>query len=161
MNLSASGTLISGETKNLNQIVAIAAKDNITAIRIQSSRMLMAYGFLRKIFEVFETHKTPIDMITTSEVAVSLTIDQTEFLSDIIKKLESFGTVDIDYDQSIICIVGDFKKNNHGLATIVSEAVKHIPVRMISYGGSENNISLLVPSSYKIEALRSLHNRLF
>ncbi|AJW65139.1 Lysine-sensitive aspartokinase 3 [Elizabethkingia miricola] len=161
MNLSASGTLISGETKNLNQIVAIAAKDNITAIRIQSSRMLMAYGFLRKIFEVFEVHKTPIDMITTSEVAVSLTIDQTEFLPEIIKKLESFGTVDIDNEQSIICIVGDFKKNNHGLATIVSEAVKHIPVRMISYGGSENNISLLVPTSYKIEALRSLHNRLF
>ncbi|OPC54968.1 aspartate kinase [Elizabethkingia bruuniana] len=161
MNLSASGTLISGETKNLNQIVAIAAKDNITAIRIQSSRMLMAYGFLRKIFEVFEVHKTPIDMITTSEVAVSLTIDQTEFLPEIIKKIESFGTVDIDNEQSIICIVGDFKKNNHGLATIVSEAVKHIPVRMISYGGSENNISLLVPASYKIEALRSLHNRLF
>lgn len=161
MNLSAPGTLISGETKNLNQIVAIAAKDNITAIRIESSRMLMAYGFLRKIFEVFETYKTPIDMITTSEVAVSLTIDQTEFLPEIIKKLESFGTVDIDNEQSIICIVGDFKKNNHGLATIVSEAVKHIPVRMISYGGSENNISLLVPTSYKIEALRSLHNRLF
>ncbi|MCT3906719.1 aspartate kinase [Elizabethkingia anophelis] len=161
MNLSAPGTLISGETKNLNQIVAIAAKDNITAIRIESSRMLMAYGFLRKVFEVFEVHKTPIDMITTSEVAVSLTIDQTEFLPEIIKKLESFGTVDIDNEQSIICIVGDFKKNNHGLATIVSEAVKHIPVRMISYGGSENNISLLVPTSYKIEALRSLHNRLF
>jgi len=161
MNLNASGTLISGETTNQNQIVAIAAKDGITAIRIQSSRMLMAYGFLRQIFEVFERYKTPIDMITTSEVAVSLTIDQTEYLSEIIKDLETFGMVETDNNQSIICIVGDFRKNNHGHATIVSEAVKHVPIRMISYGGSENNISLLVPSSYKIEALRSLHNRLF
>lgn len=161
MNLSASGTLISGETTNHNQIVAIAAKDGITAIRIQSSRMLMAYGFLRQIFEVFERYKTPIDMITTSEVAVSLTIDQTAYLGEIIKDLETFGVVETDSDQSIICIVGDFRKNNHGHATIVSEAVKHVPIRMISYGGSENNISLLVPSSYKIETLRSLHNRLF
>ncbi|SFN41625.1 aspartate kinase [Paenimyroides ummariense] len=161
MNLSAQGTLISGDTKNQNQIVAIAAKDGITAIRIKSSRMLMAYGFLRQIFEVFERYKTPIDMITTSEVAVSLTIDQTEYLTEIIKELESFGIVEIDSDQSIVCIVGDFRKNKHGHATIVSEAVKHIPIRMISYGGSENNISLLLPSANKIEALRSLHNRLF
>jgi len=161
MNLNASGTLISGETTNQNQIVAIAAKDGITAIRIQSSRMLMAYGFLRKVFEVFERFKTPIDMITTSEVAVSLTIDQTESLSEIIKELEVFSAVEIDGEQSIICIVGDFRENNHGHATIVSEAVKHVPIRMISYGGSENNISLLVPSTYKIETLRSLHNRLF
>ena len=161
MNLSALGTLISGDTKNQNQIVAIAAKDGITAIRIKSLRMLMAYGFLRQIFEVFERYKTPIDMITTSEVAVSLTIDQTEYLTEIIKELESFGIVEIDSDQSIVCIVGDFRKNKHGHATIVSEAVKHIPIRMISYGGSENNISLLLPSANKIEALRSLHNRLF
>ncbi|WP_326983263.1 aspartate kinase [Chryseobacterium sp. MYb264] len=161
MNLSASGTLISGETTNQNQIVAIAAKDGITAIRIQSSRMLMAYGFLRKVFEVFERFKTPIDMITTSEVAVSLTIDQTEYLSEIIKELEVFSAVEIDSDQSIICIVGDFRENNHGHATIVSEAVKHVAIRMISYGGSENNISLLVPSAFKVETLRSLHNRLF
>lgn len=161
MNLNAPGTLISAETTNKNQIIAIAAKDGITAIRIQSSRMLMAYGFLRQVFEVFERYKTPIDMITTSEVAVSLTIDQTEYLPEITRELESFGMVAIDSDQSIICIVGDFRKNNHGHATIVSEAVKHIPIRMISYGGSENNISLLVPSSHKVEALRSLHNRLF
>lgn len=161
MNLSASGTLISGEATNKNQIVAVAAKDGITAIRIQSSRMLMAYGFLRKVFEIFERFKTPIDMITTSEVAVSLTIDQIENLPEIIKELELFSAVDIDNEQSIICIVGDFRKNNHGHATIVSEAVKHIPIRMISYGGSENNISLLVPSSHKVETLRSLHNRLF
>lgn len=161
MNPSAVGTLISGETTNQNQIVAIAAKDGITAIRIQSSRMLMAYGFLRKVFEIFERYKTPIDMITTSEVAVSLTIDQTDNLSEIVKELSAFSAVEIDGEQSIICIVGDFRKNNHGNATIVSEAVKHIPIRMISYGGSENNISLLVPSVFKIEALRSLHNRLF
>lgn len=161
MNPSAVGTLISGEATNQNQIVAIAAKDGITAIRIQSSRMLMAYGFLRKVFEIFERYKTPIDMITTSEVAVSLTIDQTENLSEIIRELNTFSAVEIDSEQSIICIVGDFRKNNHGYATIVSEAVKHIPIRMISYGGSENNISLLVPSAFKVEALRSLHNRLF
>lgn len=161
MNPHKPGTLISGESINQNQIVAIAAKDSITAIRIQSSRMLMAYGFLRKVFEVFERFKTPIDMITTSEVAVSLTIDQTEYLPEILKELEVFSAVDIDHEQTIVCIVGDFRKNNHGHATIVSEAVKHIPIRMISYGGSENNISLLVPSTYKIEALRSLHNRLF
>lgn len=161
MNPHKPGTLISGESINQNQIVAIAAKDGITAIRIQSSRMLMAYGFLRKVFEVFERFKTPIDMITTSEVAVSLTIDQTEYLPEILKELEVFSAVDIDHEQTIVCIVGDFRKNNHGHATIVSEAVKHIPIRMISYGGSENNISLLVPSTYKIEALRSLHNRLF
>lgn len=161
MNPSALGTLISEEDTNQNQIVAIAAKDGITAIRILSSRMLMAYGFLRKVFEVFERYKTSIDMITTSEVAVSLTIDQTDYLSEIVKELETFSAVEIDNEQSIICIVGDFRKNNHGYATIVSEAVKHIPIRMISYGGSENNISLLISSSYKIEALRSLHNRLF
>ncbi|WP_288376242.1 aspartate kinase [Chryseobacterium culicis] len=161
MNPSALGTLISGEATNQNQIVAIAAKDGITAIRIQSSRMLMAYGFLRKVFEIFERYKTPIDMITTSEVAVSLTIDHTENLSEIIRELNTFSAVEIDSEQSIICIVGDFRKNNHGYTTIVSEAVKHIPIRMISYGGSENNISLLVPSVFKVEALRSLHNRLF
>lgn len=161
MNLDAAGTLISGDTTNLNKIVAVAAKDGITAIRINSSRMLMAYGFLRKIFEVFERYKTPIDMITTSEVAVSLTIDNTNSLSEIIEELEKFGTVDIDSDQSIICIVGDFKNNNNGNTTIVSEAVKHLPIRMISYGGSDNNISLLLPTTFKIEALRSLQNRLF
>jgi len=161
MNPEALGTLISGEITNLNKIVAVAAKDGITAIRIQSSRMLMAYGFLRKVFEVFERFKTPIDMITTSEVAVSLTIDQIESLPEILRELELFSAVAIDDEQCIICIVGDFNKNNHGYATIVSEAIKHIPIRMISYGGSENNISLLIPSAYKVEALRSLHNRLF
>lgn len=161
MELTAKGTLISSESQSEDQIVAIAAKDGITAIRINSSRMLLAYGFLRRVFEVFERYKTPIDMITTSEVAVSLTIDDTANLDKIIKELENFGTVELDHDQSIVCIVGDFRKNTHGHATIVSEAVKHIPIRMISYGGSEHNISILVPTTYKVEALRSLHNRLF
>jgi len=161
MTPKASGTLISDESTSQNQIVAVAAKDGITAIRIQSSRMLMAYGFLRKVFEVFERYKTPIDMITTSEVAVSLTIDKTDHLTEITSELQLFSAVSIDKDQTIICIVGDCSKNIHGVATIVTDAVKHIPVRMISYGGSEHNISLLVPTSYKIEALRSLQNRLF
>ncbi|MHC5201180.1 aspartate kinase [Myroides sp. LJL119] len=161
MELSAAGTLISAHTQSDDQIVAIAAKDGITAIRINSSRMLLAYGFLRRVFEVFERYKTPIDMITTSEVAVSLTIDDTTNLDKIVKELEHFGNVELDHNQAIVCIVGDFKRNTHGHATIVSEAVKHIPVRMISYGGSEHNISMLVPANYKVEALRSLHNRLF
>lgn len=161
MDLSARGTLISGASKNDDQIVAIAAKDGITAIRINSSRMLLAYGFLRRVFEVFERYKTPIDMITTSEVAVSLTIDSTTYLNEIIKELNYFGDVEVDEDQAILCIVGDFRLNKHGHATIVSEAVKHLPVRMISYGGSEHNISILVPAKSKLEAMRSLHNRLF
>jgi len=123
--------------------------------------MLLAYGFLRRVFEVFERYKTPIDMITTSEVAVSLTLDDRTYLSEIVSELNYFGEVEVDDNQSIICIVGDFKRNKNGYATIVSEAVKHMPIRMISYGGSEHNISLLLPSKYKVEALRSLHNRLF
>ncbi|MDR0227835.1 MAG: aspartate kinase [Flavobacteriaceae bacterium] len=161
MELSAPGTLISDNCQNDDQIVAIAAKDGITAIRIHSSRMLLAYGFLRRVFEVFERYKTPIDMITTSEVAVSLTIDNTQYLKEIIEELNYFGNVEVDTDQAIVCIVGDFRSNKHGHATIVSEAVKHLPIRMISYGGSEHNISLLVPASNKLEALRSLHSRLF
>jgi aspartate kinase len=123
--------------------------------------MLLAYGFLRRIFEVFERYKTSIDMITTSEVAVSLTVDDTTHLADIEKELLSFGTVDIDKDQTIICVVGGFGAEKHGYAARVLEALKHIPVRMISYGGSENNMSLLISTADKTEALRSLHNRLF
>ncbi|SFJ80964.1 aspartate kinase [Myroides guanonis] len=157
----AKGTLISESTQSDGKIVAIAAKDGITAIRIHSSRMLLAYGFLRRVFEVFERYKVPIDMITTSEVAVSLTIDETIHLEEIVRELEHFGNVDVDSNHSIICVVGDFKTKTHGHATIVTEAVKHIPVRMISYGGSEHNLSILVPEQHKIETLRSLHNRIF
>lgn len=157
----AKGTLISENTESDGKIVAIAAKDGITAIRIHSSRMLLAYGFLRRVFEIFERYKVPIDMITTSEVAVSLTIDETAHLNEIVEELEYFGNVEVDSNQSIICVVGDFKTNTHGHATMVTEAVKHIPVRMISYGGSEHNLSMLVPEKYKKETLRSLHNRIF
>lgn len=160
MEPDAPGTLIAAESER-GKIKSIAAKDGITAIKIQSSRMLLAYGFLRKVFEIFERYKTPIDMITTSEVAVSLTIDFTDNLDSIVEELHDFGTVDVDSNQTIVCVVGDFRAEKHGYASRVLEAVKHIPLRMISYGGSEYNISLLISTDDKVEALRSLHNRLF
>ncbi|MDB5120473.1 MAG: lysC 1 [Sphingobacteriales bacterium] len=160
MEPSAKGTLITHDSER-GKIKSIAAKDGITAIKIQSSRMLLAYGFLRRVFEVFERYKTPIDMITTSEVAVSVTIDEVRNLNDIIEELNNFGTVEVDSDQTIICIVGDFGADKHGYAARVFESLKHIPIRMISYGGSNYNISLLVETTNKVEALRSLHNRLF
>jgi len=161
MDPQAPGTLISKEGAVKGTVRSIAAKDGITAIRIHSSRMLLAFGFLRKVFEVFERYKTPIDMITTSEVAVSLTIDDTRFLVDIERELKDFGSVEVDRDQTIVCVVGDFSVNTHGYASRVLDAVKHIPVRMISYGGSNFNISLLIHATDKVEVLRSLHNRLF
>ena len=157
---TASGTLISAESEK-GKIKSIAAKDGITAIKIQSSRMLLAYGFLRKVFEVFERYKTPIDMITTSEVAVSLTIDYTDHLAAIVAELNDFGRVSVDENQSIVCVVGDFSAEKHGYASKVLDAIKHIPLRMISYGGSACNISILVKQEDKVEALRSLHNRIF
>ncbi|RZK41962.1 MAG: aspartate kinase [Pedobacter sp.] len=160
MEPKAPGTLISTNSEK-GRIKSIAAKDGITAIKIQSSRMLLAYGFLRRIFEIFERYKTPIDMITTSEVAVSLTIDITDNLDEIVKELHSFGSVEIDNDQSIVCVVGDFGAEKHGYAARVLDSIKHIPVRMISYGGSAYNISMLINTNDKTEALRSLHNRIF
>jgi len=160
MDPKAQGTLITN-TSEKDKIKSIAAKDGITAIKIQSSRMLLAHGFLRRVFEVFERYKTSIDMITTSEVAVSLTIDDTTYIDDITAELLAFGSVDIDKDQTIICVVGDFGAEKHGYAARVLEAVKHIPIRMISYGGSDHNMSLLIKTGDKTEILRSLHNRLF
>ncbi|MBC7615269.1 MAG: aspartate kinase [Pedobacter sp.] len=160
MEPKAAGTVISTESEK-GKIKSIAAKDGITAIKIQSSRMLLAYGFLRRIFEIFERFKTPIDMITTSEVAVSLTIDFTDNLDEIIKELHAFGTVEIDSNQSIVCVVGDFSAEKHGYAARVLDSIKHIPIRMISYGGSAYNISMLINTDDKTEALRSLHNRIF
>ncbi|MFI5138715.1 MAG: aspartate kinase [Sphingobacteriales bacterium] len=160
MDPKAHGTLITN-TSEKDKIKSIAAKDGITAIKIQSSRMLLAHGFLRRVFEVFERYKTSIDMITTSEVAVSLTIDDTTHLEEITAELLGFGTVDTDVNQTIICVVGDFGTEKHGYAARVLEAVKHIPVRMISYGGSDHNMSLLIHTADKTEVLRSLHNRLF
>jgi len=160
MDPQAPGTLITNESEK-DGIKSIAAKDDITAIKIQSSRMLLAYGFLRRVFEVFERYKTSIDMITTSEVGVSLTIDDTTHLGEITKELNSFGSVELDVNHTIICVVGDFGADKHGYAARVLESVKHIPIRMISYGGSDHNLSLLVKTADKVEALRSLHSRLF
>lgn len=160
MEPAAAGTLISTDSEK-GKIKSIAAKDGITAIKIQSSRMLLAYGFLRRVFEIFERYKTPIDMITTSEVAVSLTIDFTDNLDKIVEELHAFGSVEIDNDQSIVCVVGDFSADKHGYAARVLDSIKHIPIRMISYGGSNYNISLLINTKDKTEALKSLHNRLF
>ena len=160
MEPDAPGTLIT-DTSEKDKIKSIAAKDGITAIKIQSSRMLLAHGFLRRVFEVFERYRTSIDMITTSEVAVSVTIDDTAHLDEITKELLAFGSVDIDLHQTIVCVVGDFGAEKHGYAARVLEAVKHIPVRMISYGGSDHNISILVKTEEKVEILRSLHSRLF
>ncbi len=155
------GTLISANGQQKGAIRAVAAKDGITAIHIQSSRMLMAYGFLRRVFEVFERYKTPIDMITTSEVAVSITIDDITYLKEIIEDLQSFGSVDIDENQTIVCVVGDFGRNSHGYVARVLDAVKHLPVQMVSYGGSDFNVSILLETEHKKEVLRSLHARLF
>ncbi|TWR26645.1 aspartate kinase [Mucilaginibacter achroorhodeus] len=160
MDPQAAGTLITN-TSEKDKIKSIAAKDGITAIKIQSSRMLLAHGFLRRVFEVFERYRTSIDMITTSEVAVSLTIDDTTYLDEINKELGKFGTVDVDINHTIICVVGDFAAEKNGYAARVLDAIKHVPVRMISYGGSDHNLSLLVKTEQKTEVLRSLHSRLF
>lgn len=154
------GTLISNASSN-RTITAIAAKDDITAIKIQSGRMLHAYGFLRRVFEVFEQYRTPIDMITTSEVSVSLTIDSDKHLPEIIRSLELFGDVSVDKNQSIICIVGDALSAHTEVTKQIFSALESIPLRMVSYGGSSNNISILVSRDAKNAALRSLHKHLF
>jgi aspartate kinase len=156
----AKGTTISKETGE-GLVKAIAAKDGITAIKIKSARMLLAYGFLRSVFEVFERFKTPIDMITTSEVAVSLTIDDTKHLDEIVEELEAFGVVEVDGDQSIVCIVGDMVSETEGAAIKIFEALKKVPVRMISYGGSRHNISIVIEADYKKKALQYLNDGLF
>lgn len=160
MHPEASGTLISAESRNKG-ITAVAAKDGITAIKIRSGRMLMAYGFLRAVFQVFELYKTSIDLVTTSEVAVSLTIDDDTHLDRIAEDLRKFGMLEIDRDQSIVCIVGDFMANKAGFLAIIANALKDIPLRMVSYGGSRNNISFLVNSDEKNAALKALHLGLF
>ncbi len=142
-------------------VKAVAAKDGIIAINIKSSRMLLAYGFLRKVFEVFEKYRTSIDMITTSEVAVSVTIDNGSHLKDILEELESFGTVEIDTDQTIVSIVGNEIAETKEILAALFESIKDIPVRMVSYGGSRHNISLLIPGNVKTQTLQLLNKGLF
>jgi aspartate kinase len=160
MQPEAKGTVI-GMPASGDRITAVAAKDGITAIKIRSARMLLAYGFLRSVFEVFERYRTPIDMITTSEVAVSLTIDNPAHLNEIIEELKDFGQVEVDREQTIVCIVGTFGKDKQGYASRVFDSLKNIPIRMISYGGSENNISILIDGSLKKDALQALNSGLF
>ena len=158
MNPSDSGTLITSESDSKG-IKAVAAKDGITAIKIRSGRMLMAYGFLKNVFSVFEKYKTPIDMISTSEVAISLTIDNTKYLKDILGEIEVFGNVEVDPDMSIVCIVGDIISEEKGFASKVFNALDGIPIRMISYGGSRYNISILVPTMHKKVTLQAISDK--
>ncbi len=160
MQPEAPGTLISAKT-GAEAIKAVAAKDGITAINVKSSRMLLAHGFLRSLFEIFERYRTSIDMITTSEVAVSLTIDDAGRLPQILEELRRFCTVEVDENQSIICLVGNLLQDAHGSANRAFTALKDIPVRMISYGGSPNNISILVSTDDKVRALQALNAGLF
>ncbi len=160
MEPQAKGTLISNYLEK-GLIEAVAAKENITAIKIKSGRMLLATGFLRKVFEIFENYQTPIDMVTTSEVGVSVTIDNRKHLEEIVDDLKKFGTVTVDTDMVIICVVGDLEWENIGFEAKIVQALKDIPVRMISYGGSNYNVSLLVKASDKKRALQALSDHLF
>ena len=160
MDPKADGTIIDNVIVR-GKIKAVAAKDNITAIKIKSSRMLLATGFLRKVFENFESYQTPIDMIATSEVGVSMSIDNDSHLNDIVNELKKYGTVTVDSDMCIICVVGDLDWSNVGFETIATDAMKNIPVRMISYGGSNYNISFLIREKDKKQALQNLSNVLF
>ena len=160
MDPKADGTIIDNVIVR-GKIKAVAAKDNITAIKIKSSRMLLATGFLRKVFEIFESYQTPIDMIATSEVGVSMSIDNDAHLNDIVNELKKYGTVTVDSDMCIICVVGDLDWSNVGFETMATDAMKNIPVRMISYGGSNYNISFLIKEKDKKQALQNLSNVLF
>ena len=160
MDPIAKGTTISNKTE-YGKIKAVAAKDNITAIKIKSSRMLLATGFLRKVFEIFESYQTPIDMVCTSEVGVSMSIDNDTHLAEIVNELKKYGTVSVDKDMCIICVVGDLDWSNVGFETLTMDAMKNIPVRMISYGGSNYNISFLIKEEDKKRALQSLSDTLF
>jgi aspartate kinase len=160
MSPEAQGTIISSQTKG-EGIKAIAAKDDITAIKIKSGRMFMAYGFLRKVFEIFESYQTPIDMITTSEIAVSLTVDSTVHLDRIVAELKNYGSVEVDRNMTIICIVGNNVMTSKDSISKVFKALNDVPVRMVSYGGSRHNISILTDSAHKNEALNSLNGYLF
>ncbi|MDO4160269.1 MAG: aspartate kinase [Prevotellaceae bacterium] len=160
MDPTAPGTIINNEAVT-GKIKAVAAKDNIIAIKIKSSRMLLATGFLRKVFEIFESYQTAIDMVATSEVGVSMSIDNDTHLKDIVAELKKYGTVTVDRDMCIVCVVGDLDWSNVGFETLATDAMKNIPVRMISYGGSNYNISFLIREADKKRALQSLSDTLF
>ncbi|MDR2472937.1 MAG: aspartate kinase [Tannerella sp.] len=160
MQPDAPGTTISNDMERA-KIKAVAAKDNITVIKVKSGRMLLATGFMRKVFEIFETYHTPIDMVTTSEVGISVTVDNRKNLDDIVATLKKYGTVTIDSEMVIICVVGDFEWENVGFEAKIVDALKDIPVRMISYGGSNYNVSILVKAADKKRALQELSNHLF
>ena len=160
MDPDAEGTTISNATE-YGKIKAVAAKDNIIAIKIKSSRMLLATGFLRKVFEIFESYQTPIDMVCTSEVGVSMSIDNSAHLGEIVDELKKYGTVTVDTGMCVVCVVGDLDWSNIGFETRVLDAMKNIPVRMISYGGSNYNISFLIREEDKKRALQSLSDTLF
>ena len=160
MDPDAEGTTISNSTE-YGKIKAVAAKDNIIAIKIKSSRMLLATGFLRKVFEIFESYQTPIDMVCTSEVGVSMSIDNSSHLGEIVDELKKYGTVTVDTNMCIICVVGDLDWSNIGFETLTMDAMKNIPVRMVSYGGSNYNISFLIREEDKKRALQSLSDTLF
>ncbi|HUM89333.1 MAG TPA: aspartate kinase, partial [Prolixibacteraceae bacterium] len=159
MSPSDPGTLISNE-KIDSGLKAVAAKDGITAIKIRSYRMLMAYGFLRKVFEIFERYKTSIDMITTSEVSISLTIDNVKNLDHIVDELNTFSEVEIDNNMTIVCVVGDMKSETN-FSKQIFDALEGIPVRMISYGGSLHNVSILINTDNKKQTLQKLSDHLF
>jgi aspartate kinase len=160
MEPSAEGTVITNNVSD-RAVTAIAAKDNITVIKIKSTRMLLAHGFLRKVFEVFEKYKTPIDVITTSEVALSMTIDETSNLEAILVELEQYGVVEVEQEQSIICIVGNFSPEKSGIVLNLLTCLKDIPFRMISSGGSKYNTTIVLKTIYKVEALNALNEGLF
>ena len=160
MQPEAKGTLITEKAGSVG-VKAVAAKDNIIAIHIKSSRMLLAYGFLRKIFEVFEKYRTPIDMITTSEVAVSLTIDNADHLKEIVRELEPFGSIEVERKQTIISVVGNEISKTEDMVKKLFGSIRNIPVSMVSYGGSPHNISLLVPAEFKTKILQQLNKGMF
>ena len=160
MDPTAPGTMISNDTEK-GKIKAVAAKDNITAIKIKSSRMLLAHGFLRKVFEIFEQYRTPIDMITTSEVAVSLTVDNDSHIDEIVRDLSALGSIEIERGNSIVCVVGRMEHGDAGLAARVFECVRGVPIKMISYGASHRSLAILIDTEHKKRTLQYLNDGLF
>lgn len=161
MDPAAEGTRISNEDDEKRIFHAVAAKDNITVIRIYSTRMLMAYGFLRRVFEIFEKYRTPIDMITTAEVSVSLTIDNTAHIEEIEQELKAFGKIEVEDNNTIVCLVGNLEHAQKGLAATIMNGINGIPLKMISYGASHRSIAMLVETQYKKEIMQSMNDKLF